>query len=93
MPFLIKNTLKEITSDYIITTKIIDVISDFTFKLNYIYIFTLNINSIRAHFDNLVTYLSSIKEHFDVIILTETWLLTDFNYALWFCLYKLYLYF
>lgn len=82
MLFLIKSVLKEITSDYIITTKIIDAVTDFTFKLNYTSIFTLNINSIRAHFVDLVIYLSFIKEHFNVIILTETWLLTDFNYTL-----------
>lgn len=82
MPFINKNILKEIASDNIITTKIIDAISDFTFKPNYITTFTLNINSISAHFDELTVYLSSMKKNVDIIILTETWLLTDFNYIL-----------
>jgi len=82
MLFLNKNILKEIISDHIITTKIIDSITDFTFKLNYISTFNLNINIIKAHFDDLATYLSSIKEHFDVIIWTETWVLMDFSYIL-----------
>lgn len=64
--------LKAITSDHITTTKIIDAETNFTFKLNYISIFTLNKNTIIVHFLDLVTYSSSIKEHFDVIIFTAT---------------------
>ncbi|KAF0706991.1 Reverse transcriptase domain-containing protein, partial [Aphis craccivora] len=45
-------------------------------------IFSMNIRSINCNFDELVLMLSSMDDSFDILILSETWLLVDFNFVL-----------
>jgi len=46
---------------------------------NTLSVFSLNIRSIRLHFDELTLYLKSHNSNFDIIVLSETWLLCDFK--------------
>lgn len=40
-------------------------------------VFSINIRSINANFDNLVGVLETIQKKFSIIILSETWLLEE----------------
>lgn len=46
---------------------------------NTLSLFSLNIRSIRLHFDELTLYLNSHHFNFGIIVLSETWLLSDFK--------------
>ncbi|KAF0688784.1 Helitron like N domain-containing protein, partial [Aphis craccivora] len=45
-------------------------------------VFQINISSIKAHFNDVVTLLGSVNNLFSVIVLCETWLLNDFEFKL-----------
>jgi len=39
----------------------------------------MNISSFKAHINELIVYLSSINNRFDVIVLSETWMREEYN--------------
>lgn len=56
-----------------IDTSFVNNLSDINFKLNSLSIFSMNIRSISCHFDEFLVLLSTVKDKFDIIILSETW--------------------
>jgi len=65
-----------------VKTYYIEDLSSHSFSINSINIFSMNIRSIKANFDELVLMLSTMNNSFDIIILSETWLTIDFNFVL-----------
>jgi len=57
-------------------------LNDILLNKNDFSIFQLNISCINAHFNELVALLSSVKKYLSIIILSETWLIYDFEYKL-----------
>lgn len=51
-------------------------------RIKYFIFFTMNIRSIRSHFDELVLLLNTYALYFDKIILSETWLDYDFKFVI-----------
>lgn len=49
---------------------------------NNLFIFSMNIKSIRSHFDELVLLLNTYTLNVDIIVLSETWLDYDFKFAI-----------
>lgn len=45
-------------------------------------VFQINISSIKAHFNNVVTLLGYVKNYLNIIVLCEIWLLNDFEFKL-----------
>lgn len=74
--------LKDVHNLNYINTKYIENLSSLKYGNNNINVFSLNIRSIFANFDELVLMLDSNDSNFDIIVLTETWLLFDFNFKL-----------
>lgn len=70
------NCINEINSIYV------DDLINVTFNDNNINVFWVNICSINTNLDKLIWMFSSISDKFDVMILCETWMCTDFNYIL-----------
>lgn len=77
-----KHIIKDIHNLNYINTKYIENLSSFNYGNNNINVLSLNIRSIFANFDELVLMLNSNNSNFDIIVLTETWLLYDFNFEL-----------
>lgn len=77
-----KYIIKNINSLNYINTKYIEDLSSFNYGNDNINVIALNIRSIFANFDELVLMLNSNNSNFDIIVLTETWLLYDFNFEL-----------
>jgi len=63
-----------------IETISVDCIDDIQFKNNCLSVFSMNINSLKAHIYELIIYLiNSINNRFDVIVLSETWMKDEYN--------------
>lgn len=77
-----KYVIKDINNVNYIGTKYIEDLSSFNYGIDNINVFALNIRSIFANFDELVLLLNSSNSNFDIIVLTETWLLYDFKFEL-----------
>lgn len=74
--------IKDINRLNNISTKYIEDLSSFNYGIDNINVLALNIRSIFANFDELVLLLNSNNSNFDIIVLTETWLLYDFKFEL-----------
>jgi exonuclease III len=74
------NILKEINSSNNVANKMIDNLTDIVFNSNDLSIFHCNIRSINLHFNEILVYLKTITQPFEIIILTETWLSEYLNF-------------
>lgn len=77
--------LKDINMFKTVNTVILDNLNNVYTNImnnNNLSIFTMNVRSIRLHFDELMLLLNTNSLNFDIIVLTETWLDYDFKFVL-----------
>jgi len=73
-----ENTFDNIINNvYSINTSDIDYLNNNIASNNSFSIFSINIRSTNANFDNLIGILETIQNRFSVILLSETWLLEE----------------
>lgn len=80
-----ENILKDINNISInnIKTKFVDDnLDQFLFDNVALSIFSINIRSVKSHFYELTVLLSTIKNNFDIIILSEAWLSENNSFKL-----------
>lgn len=77
-----ENILKDINNRNNIKTKFVDNLDQVLFDNVALSIFSINIRSVKSHFYELTVLLSTIKNNFYIIILSEAWLSENNSFKL-----------